>query len=187
MHRRDRAEFADGTKKIVSAANLGLICCMKTDPLAPPLQIAKPCPKDWDGMEGDSKRRFCGHCQLHVHNLSAMGEKERARLIAETGGRLCIAYELRPDGSMVTPGKGSWARRGAQPVRRAVAALLATVMPGLLAACSHNRRAIMGEVAPPPGPSTESTMEKGKPVMMLGAPLAPAPSSKIKEMDAPRR
>ena len=30
---------------------------MKHEP--PPLRITSPCPKDWNGMTGDGKRRFC--------------------------------------------------------------------------------------------------------------------------------
>ena len=162
---------------------------MKPDSQAMPLQIAKPCPKSWDEMAGDTQRRFCGHCQLHVYNLSAMPDKDREELIARRGERLCIAYELRPDGSVVTPengngnvrskGKWDWARGTAQPVRRAAAAVLATVMPGLMAACSHNKRTLMGEVCPPPGPLKESNVVKEKPVMMLGTPLPPRLDTKL--------
>lgn len=171
---------------------------MKPDSQAMPLQIAKPCPKNWDEMAGDTQRRFCGHCQLHVHNLSAMPDKDREELIARSGERLCIAYELRPDGSVVTPGnengnengngnakwRWDWARRAAQPVRRTAAAVLATVMPGLMAACSHNKRTLMGEFCPPPGPLKESNVVKGKPVMMLGTPLLPSVEAKRPKPDS---
>ncbi len=43
--------------------------------------ISKPCPADWDAMTGDAKRRFCEHCRLHVHNLTAMDEAERVALL----------------------------------------------------------------------------------------------------------
>src|SRR5436309_571232 len=95
----------------------------------PPLRIKTPCPKRWDDMRGDGKRRFCEHCQLHVHNLSAMSAHEREQFEASSGGLLCIAYELRNDGSMVTPARWPWMRRPLERARWAVAALLATVVP----------------------------------------------------------
>ena len=45
------------------------------------LTVASPCPEDWSRMEGDEKRRYCGRCQLHVYNLSAMTTAEAAELV----------------------------------------------------------------------------------------------------------
>src|SRR5881394_4255743 len=53
---------------------------LKSEP--PPLRIGTTCPKRWDDMSGDAKQRFCDHCQLHVHNLSAMSTGEREQFIA---------------------------------------------------------------------------------------------------------
>ncbi len=106
-------------------------------PAPPPLRIENPCPKSWDGMTGDDKRRFCEHCQLHVHNLSAMSAPERAQFVADTTakGHACITYELRPDGTMVTPTRWSWALR---PLR-ALAALFAALLPFAFSACATRR------------------------------------------------
>ena len=76
-------------------------------------------------MSGDAKRRFCEHCQLHVHNLSAMSPGERTQFVAESGGRACITYEIRPDGTMLTPSRWNWVLR---PLR-AFAALIAAMLP----------------------------------------------------------
>src|SRR4051812_23738688 len=78
-----------------------LLVFMRYEP--PPLRVGTPCPKQWEEMRGDAKRRFCDQCQLHVHNLSAMSRRERDRFVQESGGRGCIAYQLRPDGTMMTP------------------------------------------------------------------------------------
>jgi len=108
---------------------------MKAEP--PPLRIEKPCPKNWNDMTGDAKRRFCGHCQLHVHNLSAMSPGERVQFVAETRGRECITYELRKDGTMVTPSRWDWVLR---PFR-AVVAILAAMMPFAFSSCATRRTA----------------------------------------------
>lgn len=138
----------------------------------PPLQIAKPCPKQWDEMTGDAKRRFCGHCQLHVHNLSAMSSAERERFVAASDSRACIAFEVRPDGSMVEP--IPWPR-WFQPFHRyrsAAVALLATIVPFFLASCATRRT--LGRTALPQDPGMQKACDGPKFRMMLGAPLPPA-------------
>lgn len=67
------------------------------------LLIAEPCPADWSRMSGDEKRRFCGQCQLHVYNLSAMTDKEAAELLTGAEGeRLCVKFYRRYDGTVMT-------------------------------------------------------------------------------------
>ena len=56
------------------------------------VRVAEPCPVPWEAMQGDEQRRYCAHCNLHVHNLSAMPQDAAQRLICETAGRLCVAY-----------------------------------------------------------------------------------------------
>lgn len=113
-----------------------------------PVPIVQPCPKSWEGMSGDDKRRFCGECRLHVHNLSAMTRGEREKFVTDARGRTCISYELKPDGAMVTASR--WSRL---PFYRAVlsaAAALAAVFPMLFSSCSSSRRMMGTPVAPPP-------------------------------------
>ena len=43
--------------------------------------VATPCTADWERMEGDEKKRFCGQCNLHVYNVSAMSRGEAEALI----------------------------------------------------------------------------------------------------------
>ena len=66
------------------------------------LTIASPCPEDWNRMEGDEKRRYCGRCQLHVYNLSAMTSEEAAELVDERSGRLCVRFVRSHDGKVMT-------------------------------------------------------------------------------------
>lgn len=110
-------------------------------PSHPPLQIGNPCPKRWEDLKGNASRRFCEDCQLHVHNLSAMSNGERARFVAESQsqGHACIAYELRSDGSMVTPPHWIWLRQPLQRVRWLGSTLLAVLLPFLFSACATRR------------------------------------------------
>ena len=134
----------------------------------PPLRVATPCPKDWAGMTGDAKRRFCEHCQLHVHNLSAMQPGERAQFVAEARGHACITYELRADGTMVTPSRWDWVLR---PLR-AVAALLAAMLPFAFSSCATRRTA---GVPPPCDPPAQAGQQKPGKVAVMGTP-APLPA-----------
>ena len=66
------------------------------------VNVAAPCTASWDAMSGDDKARFCGHCEKHVYNLSAMTSDEAAALVRNTEGRLCVRYYRRADGTMLT-------------------------------------------------------------------------------------
>jgi len=66
------------------------------------IDVARPCPADWNEMRGNERVRFCKHCSLHVYNLSAMTRREAERLVAETEGRLCARFYRRADGTVIT-------------------------------------------------------------------------------------
>ena len=66
------------------------------------VQVAAPCPADWDQMIGSERVRFCGQCSLNVYNLSSMTRAEAEHLIAGTEGRLCVRFYRRRDGSIIT-------------------------------------------------------------------------------------
>lgn len=144
-------------------------------PKYPPLQIAKPCPKQWGEMTGDAKRRFCEHCDLHVHNLSAMLPRELKRFVAESGGKECIAYETRPDGSMVTASRWAGVIAPFRRVQWSIAALLAAMFPFLFSACETRRP--LGK----PAHACDSSA-RGNPGdqsnMTVGVPLPPAATQK---------
>jgi hypothetical protein len=124
-----------------------------------PIPILKPCPKAWENMAGTEKKRFCEVCQLHVHNLSAMNTKERETVMSRPGGPPCIAYELRPDGGMVTPSR--WARLPFYRAGLSAAAALAAAFPMLFSSCASSRRSTGGVPMPPP-------TEAGKNPVLLG-------------------
>jgi len=67
------------------------------------VRIARPCPARWSTMEGDDKVRFCGLCGLDVYNLSALTADEARALMREReGGRLCVRFWTRSDGTVMT-------------------------------------------------------------------------------------
>ena len=66
------------------------------------IDIARPCPADWNEMRGDDRVRFCAHCSLHVYSLSAMTRQEGEALVREKEGRLCVRLYQRQDGTVIT-------------------------------------------------------------------------------------
>ncbi len=56
------------------------------------ITIPEPCNADWHSMVGNDQVRFCEHCSLDVHNLSAMTRRQAQRLVARSNGRLCVQY-----------------------------------------------------------------------------------------------
>jgi hypothetical protein len=101
----------------------------------------------WSDMEGDSRRRFCDHCQLHVQNLSAMSQREVSRVLARREQEhVCVTYTRRSDGTLVTRWDGMVdALFG--PFRRGFAWLLAASMPIVLSACQTQSQ-LTGRVLP---------------------------------------
>ncbi len=77
--------------------------------------IPNPCPRGWEEMDGDTKRRFCDGCGRYVHAVAAYSDREWAAMLAE--GRVCAYSE----------GEGAEAPRS----RRALVAgaLLTTISP----------------------------------------------------------
>jgi hypothetical protein len=68
------------------------------------VNIAAPCPVDWDQMFSfeDKRVRFCSQCNLNVYNLSDMSRHEAETLITKTEGRLCVRFYRKADGSILT-------------------------------------------------------------------------------------
>jgi len=100
--------------------------------------IASPCPKRWDELDGDERKRFCSQCTLHVHNLSAMRREEAEAFLedrAREGERVCVTYRQRGDGTVVTapPVQGLQVRRWSR-LLGAAASLLFGLFP-FLASC----------------------------------------------------
>jgi len=62
------------------------------------LIIPTPCSADWNSMVGNDQVRFCEHCSLHVHNVSALTRNQAERLVAQSNGKLCVRYIRDPAG-----------------------------------------------------------------------------------------
>src|SRR6516162_1542047 len=55
--------------------------------------VPPTCPLRWDHVDPERKQWFCGHCQHHVHNLSAMTRREAAKFIRSPSiGRPCVSF-----------------------------------------------------------------------------------------------
>jgi hypothetical protein len=90
--------------------------------------VATPCTADWERMEGDEKKRFCGQCSLHVYNVSAMSRGEAEAVIARTEGRLCMRLYRRADGTVITRDCPVGLRAVRRRVARATGAAFAAVL-----------------------------------------------------------
>ena len=64
--------------------------------------IPSPCTADWNSMIGNDQVRFCGHCNLDVHNLSQMTRSQAERLVSRANGRLCVRYHQDSSGQPLT-------------------------------------------------------------------------------------
>ena len=66
------------------------------------IDVAAPCPADWDAMTGDDQVRHCSQCNLNVYNLSEMTEDEALKLVNQREGRMCVQFYRREDGTLLT-------------------------------------------------------------------------------------
>ncbi len=102
--------------------------------------VATPCTADWERMEGDAKKRFCGQCSLYFYNVSALSRGEAEALIARAEGRLCMRLYRRADGTVITRDCPVGLRAVRRRVARAAGATFAAVLSFLsvpLAALAH--------------------------------------------------
>jgi len=102
------------------------------------LRLARPCPVDWNAMEGDDRVRFCKLCERDVYHLSAMKHVEVQELMLTKQGKLCVRFFQRADGTVMTSdcpvGKRERRRRSMLMTAGAAgaAALLAAASAGFL-------------------------------------------------------
>ncbi len=99
------------------------------------LQIASPCPADWEQMIGDERIRHCAECNLNVYNISAMTERQAMQLIAgKQGQRVCLRLYRRADGTVLTRNCPWSLRSMTRKVARLSAAVLTAIMSVTIAA-----------------------------------------------------
>jgi hypothetical protein len=65
------------------------------------VELAFTCPLRWDKLVGGDTKRFCGSCQKHVTNLSAMTRHEAATFLRSTPGPICVRVEVDSAGRSV--------------------------------------------------------------------------------------
>jgi len=131
-------------------------------------------------MTGDERAKFCGQCQKHVYNLSAMTRTQIESLIREKEGKFCGRFHRRADGTMLTADCPSRLRR----IRKRLAGLGGALGALLfsLAGCSPRQasspptratgQVVMGDVALPPSVcATNPTPE------IMGRIALPMPST----------
>ncbi len=104
-------------------------------------------------MQGNDQRRFCEHCQLHVHNLSRMTAGER-RALLDGGGHLCVTYTVDEKGAFIEQARRHPALGFFTRLRAVALALAATILPF---GASYANRQIMGTPIPPPPPPPTPT------------------------------
>lgn len=158
------------------------------------IRIASPCSADWDAMQGNERKRFCGECKLNVYNLSGMTSYDAENLLRLSEGKVCVRYFQRADGSVLTADcPVGWAR-----VKRSVSVAAAAVFSMLVAllglfamvpflrkniesvrrvvipfAPSVERPVMMGNIATPgPAPTTDSNKTRFR--QTIGKPARPA-------------
>src|SRR4029079_7860123 len=75
---------------------------MRDQSLLDNIRIASPCHARWEDMAGDDRSRFCGQCNKHVYNFSAMSADGSAEVMRAKEVKLCGRLYRRRDGMMVT-------------------------------------------------------------------------------------
>jgi hypothetical protein len=140
-------------------------------PQQPEISIRTPCPKRWEELAGDERRRFCSECCLHVHNSAALTRAEAGELVRGAGKRVCMRIEYDPAGA---PLFREEARGFARLSRWALATGAA-----LLAAC----HAGSGSAADPKPVEPPSKMGRVAAPAVMGdvAVAAPAPVERLGE------
>jgi hypothetical protein len=103
-----------------------------------------PCDAPWESMTKVEAGRYCDHCALTVHDLSAMTESAvRALLATRHETRVCIRYHPRRDGTIRTAHEpvipASRLLTKAKPMLLAVGTMLAAACgPGASQASTHD-------------------------------------------------
>jgi hypothetical protein len=130
------------------------------------IRIASPCSANWNAMQGNDRKRFCGDCKLNVYNLSGMTRYDAENLLRLSEGRLCVRYFQRPDGTIITQDcPVGWAKVKQRVSVFAAAAfsLILSLFGAMFVVSTFSRRQVVGQVAfpratPTPTPRTEPLM-----------------------------
>ena len=98
------------------------------------IEIANPCPKNWDAMAGDEQRRFCAGCGCFVHNISEL-TAETAEALLRKSDKVCTRITVDAKRGVLT--RDGWIPK----------LMLAGAMAATVAGCSPtNGEMAMGTV-----------------------------------------
>jgi hypothetical protein len=154
------------------------------------------CEKDWERMrrEHGGLRRWCGHCERQVHDISAMSEPAARAFLQATRGRdVCIAYfeddrgeiEFAPRVAEVIVPIARVRRRPAPLVEAAKLASAASIA-ALLGACTPHGDD--GQTIQVDNPVVTPTAAHGTVIPTVGAaPPDPTVGSVEPKVHEPRR
>ena len=98
------------------------------------VQIANPCPENWDAMSGDAQKRFCEKCTKHVHNLAEMSAEEAEQTLT-TDQKICCRITIHERLGVLT--RDGWIPR----------MLLAGGVAATMAGCTSNNVDHQAEIA----------------------------------------
>jgi hypothetical protein len=142
-------------------------------------RIHTPCPKRWDELIGDDRKRFCEACSLHVHNGAALTRDEATAIVRTATERVCMRLEYDPAGEPVF--------RAPAPRRRTFAARAAAWMlsaaDGVLAACARTTPPEPAQAPCPTPGTTNSTNKMGKVALPEKLGDVAAPLARLGEVD----
>ncbi len=126
------------------------------------LHIASPCPVKWESMRGNDTLRFCKHCSLEVHNISAMTREDAEVLLSQSTGRLCVSAAHTADGVVLTSARAPraaslWVRRFAAMIGigLSAAAPMACARPFRTGGSVYIPEPVSNNVQQPPPPSAD--------------------------------
>lgn len=127
-----------------------------------PWTIRQRCLANWDQMPGDDQRRFCGHCQKHVYNLSALTPAERAKFATPGYLHECVFYSRRANGEIANLSLLAKLRRWFPILRLACWSALLGVLPVTLTGCMGVRcpakiQTLPANTPPASSPTTNQT------------------------------
>jgi hypothetical protein len=66
------------------------------------IEIASPCPVQWDAMHGDDHVRHCDQCDKQVYDISAMTAREAYEFLISQETSVCVQIYKRKDGTVLT-------------------------------------------------------------------------------------